>query len=115
MAGPKIPNPLERRHLLKHELPAAQALGIADAYLEEDRSVEAVDFLVKAEAVEKLEALLEQATDAGDTFLARAVSAGLKITPDSERWRRLAEAADAAGKSLYAAAARRQAEIDEMG
>jgi hypothetical protein len=113
VARSKIPNPLHRRHLLRRDLPAAQALGIALAYLEQDRAIEAVDFLVKAEAVDKLEELLEQATEAGDSFLVRAVSAGLRITPDSERWARVAAAADAAGKSLYAGTARRQAEIEE--
>ena len=113
MARSKIPNPLERRHLLERDLQASKALDIAEAYLQEDRSIEAVGFLVKAGATEKLEALLEAATESGDLFLMRAVATGLKITPDSAHWKRLAVAADAAGKSEYAATARRQAELDE--
>jgi hypothetical protein len=50
MADAKIPGPLERRHLLEKELPPAQALAIAEAYLEQDRCVEAVDFLALAAA-----------------------------------------------------------------
>ena len=42
MAQPKIPNPLDRRHLIEKELPAERALALAEAYLEEGRTEEAV-------------------------------------------------------------------------
>ena len=45
MARTGIPDPLERRHLVEKDLPAAQALAIANAYLEKDRCLEALDFL----------------------------------------------------------------------
>ena len=75
MAKAKIPDPLERRHLVEKELPPAQALAIAEAYLAEDRCIEAVDFLRIAGAGEQLAELRERAIADGDAFLLRAVAA----------------------------------------
>ena len=50
MAKKKLPDPLRRRHLVEQELESSRALQIAEAYLEEDRAMEAVAFLLKAEA-----------------------------------------------------------------
>ena len=113
MAKSKIPPPLERRHLLQRDTPPAQSLAIAEAYLEAGRTVEAVDFLKKAEATDRLEALIEEATEQGDAFLLRAVANALGTTPDAAHWNRLQAAAEAAGKGLYADTARRQSEIDD--
>ena len=41
MASTTIPNPMDRRHLLEKRMDAKQAIALADAYLEEDRAVEA--------------------------------------------------------------------------
>ena len=112
MAKSKIPLPLERRHLLQRDTSATQLLAIAEAYLEDDRQIEAVDFLKKAGASEKLEAMLEPATTSGDAFLLRAVASALGINPGAERWNRLQAVAEAAGKDLYADAARRHAEVE---
>jgi hypothetical protein len=109
MAKSKIPNPLARRHLLERELPPAQALRLAEAYLAEGRSLEAVDFLRKAGAKDRLASLREESVAAGDGFLLRMVSNALGEPPGPELWGRLAEAADAAGKQRQAADARRQA------
>lgn len=109
MAKSKIPNPLVRRHLLERELPPAQALRLAEAYLAQGRSLEAVDFLRKAGARDKLAALRDEAVAAGDSFLLRMVSTALGEAPDREIWNRLAEAAETAGKQRQAADARRQA------
>ena len=109
MAKSKIPDPLERRHLVERELSPAQALRLAEAYLAEGRSLEAVDFLRKAGARDRLEAVRAEAIAAGDSFLLRVVATGLGETPDRASWSRLAEAADAAGKQRHAADARRQA------
>jgi len=113
VAKSKIPRPLDRRHLLQREMPAAKMLEIGEAYLAESRQVEAIDFFKKAGATEQLESMLEQATETGDSFLVRIVAAALRVTPTRERWLRVAAAADAQGKQLYAVAARRQAEIDQ--
>jgi len=110
MARSKIPKPLERRHLIERELTPAQALKLADAYLEAGRSVEAVEFLRKAGADDRLAELRAEAVRAGDAFLLREVAGAQGEVPEREEWRVLAEAADASGKELYAVEARRQAE-----
>jgi len=113
MATGKIPNPMERRHQLEKSMDAKQALAIADAYVEQDRAVDALAFLAKAksEAGDRFEEVAERAIEAGDAFLLKSV---LEVQgtehADPERWNRLAEAAEAAGKGLYATLARRLAE-----
>jgi len=109
MAKKKLPDPLRRRHMVEREADPGRALQIAEAYLEEGRAIEAVAFLVKAEAREQLAALREQAVREGDAFLLREISAGLGEEPDAATWQALAEAAGAAGKDRYVAEARRQA------
>ena len=110
MAQTKLPDPLERRHLVERELDASQARELAEAYLAEGRSVEAVDFLSKGGARDELESLAGEAVAAGDAFLLRAIANVSGEAPSEERWRELARAAEAAGKQRYAALARQQAE-----
>ena len=110
MAQSRIPNPLLRRHLVERELPPAHALRIAEAYLEEGRSVEALEFLRKAGAVDRLAALRREAIEAGDAFLLRGVVAAGGAPATREDWLALAEAATAAGKLRYADEARRQSQ-----
>ena len=110
MARPKIPGPLERRHLIERELAPAQAIKTAEAYLAEGRAIEAVEFLAKAEDGERLQELRREALEAGDFFLMRAVAGAMGKAPDRDEWLALAAAAEAAGKQHYAADARRQAE-----
>jgi hypothetical protein len=107
--GP-LPDPLKRRHLLEDELDPARALAIAEAYLAQERATEAVAFLAKAGARDRLAALRDQAVAQGDVFLLRSASAALGEEPSLEIWTRLAEAAEAAGKERYAHEARRQAQ-----
>jgi hypothetical protein len=109
MAKKKLPDPLRRRHMVEQEMDPARALQIAEAYLEEGRAIEAVSFLAKAEARERLAALQEQAVSEGDAFLLREISAALEEEMDAATWRALAEAARAAGKDRYAAEASGQA------
>ena len=108
MARSNIPNPLERRHLLERDLPAAQALALAESYLELERPLEAVAFLVLAEADEKLAELVELAVEAGDAFLLKSLADVRRVQVDADAWSRLASAAEAAGKETYEALARRQ-------
>lgn len=105
-----IPNPLERRHLIERQISAEQALRIAEAYLAEQRPWEAIAFLLKADARERLAALREEAVAVGDAFLVRELSRALGDPLPRERWRVVAEAAAAGGKERYAAQAQRQAE-----
>ena len=111
MASAKIPDPLVRRHLIEKELAPAQALKVAEAYLAEGRSVEAVEFLQKAAATEQLTQLRSEAVGAGDVFLFRAVAVAMADPPQREEWVEVAQNAESAGNLLYAAEARRLIEV----
>jgi hypothetical protein len=108
MAKKNLPDPLRRRHLVEQALDPARALQIAETYLEGGRAIEAVAFLVKAEAREHLVTLREQAVREGDAFLLREISVALAEEFDAATWQALAEAARAAGKDRYVAEASRQ-------
>jgi hypothetical protein len=109
MAPTKLPDPLERRHLIEKELSDEQALAIAEAYLEDGRVDEAVVFFGKAQAGDRLQELADKAVESGDAFLLTEVSRVRRQEPAPEVWERLAEAARRAGKDLYAETAERQA------
>jgi len=109
MPQEKIPNPLERRHLIERDLPGERSLAIAEAYLAEGRTNEAVIFLQKAGARDRLAQLPDQAVGEGDAFLLRSIQQALGEEPPPERWEQLAEVAEAAGKLRHAETARRQA------
>lgn len=106
----KIPDPLKRRHLLESPPEGAKALAIAEAYLEEDRRLEALLFLKHAGATDRIEAILEEGIAEGDVFLVRESALLLDREMDGREWRRVAEAASAHGRDAYAADAIRQAE-----
>ena len=110
MAKAKIPDPLERRHLVEKELQPAQALVIADAYLAHERFVEAIDFLRIAKADDRIAELRARAIADGDAFLLRAVAGAQQTPPTREEWQRLGAAAEGRGLERYAQEARRQAE-----
>ena len=74
MAKSKIPNPLERRHLIERALSADRARAIAEDYINADRVFEAIDFLEKADAQDRLAELRNGAIESGDAFLLRAVA-----------------------------------------
>jgi hypothetical protein len=109
MARSKTPDPLKRRHLLEENLPAPKALAIAEAYLADGRTFDALAFLAKAGERDRLRALAREAAAAGDLFLAREIGALLGEDGDAESWQRVARAAAAAGKERYASEAERLA------
>lgn len=113
MGKTKLPGPIERRHLIERDLSVAQALRYAEAYLAEGLDVDAIAFLVKAEATDQLDALRSRAIEAGDAFLLRAVASETGAPPKAEEWKTLAECAERAGKERYATEALRQAERGE--
>lgn len=108
MAKSLIPGPLERRHVLEGRLDPTRAARIADAYLAEGRSLEAIAFLVLAGAQDRLDALRAEAVSHGDAFLLREVARAQGRAIAGDEWATLAAAAMAAGKELYAEQARRQ-------
>jgi hypothetical protein len=105
-----IPDPLERRLLVERSLSQERALRLAEAYLEVGRVWEAIAFLERAEARDRLQGLRDEAVAAGDSFLVRELSRALGEDPTPARWRETEAAAATAGKERYAAEARRQAE-----
>lgn len=113
MARSRLPDPLDRRHVLARGLAPEKAGRIADAYLEEGRRVEALDFLAKAEASEKLAELRRAAVAEGDLFLLRAAARVGGEPVSAEEYRQVAAAARAAGKLRYAQDAERLAEAGE--
>jgi len=110
VAKSQLPNALDRRHLVEREIAPAQALRIAEAYLEEGRTLEALDFLRMAGAAERLAELRREAIAAGDVFLFRSVAGSAGEPPTREEWSALADAALASGRRLYAEQALRQAQ-----
>jgi hypothetical protein len=111
---PKLPGSIERRHLIERELSKTQALRYAEIYLAEGHDLDAIAFLVKAEATGQIDALRGRAIEAGDSFLLRTVALETGIPPKPEEWKALAEGATRAGKERYAAEAARQAERGEI-
>jgi hypothetical protein len=108
MAKSVVPGPLERRILLEKELDPGHALRIAEAYLAEERAAEALAFLQRADAGERMRAILADAVASGDAFLVREACAALGRPPTSAEWQSVAEAARTAGKLRYAEQAHRQ-------
>lgn len=113
MARSQIPDALERRHLVVREISPAQAQRVAEAYLADGRTIDALDFLRKAGALERLAELRREAVATGDAFLLRSVAAHTDEAPTREEWAALAEAAGASGRERYAEEARRQAQRGE--
>ncbi len=109
MATNKIPDPLARRHLIERDLDPAQALALAEAYLEAGRTDEAIVFLLKADAGDRLVRLMDEAVADGDAFLLKQIASASRQDPGAERWLALAEKAEQAGKLRYAETARRHA------
>ncbi len=105
-----LPDPLARRHELERALEPAKARAIADLYLAEQREIEALAFLKKANATSELERLCRTAIERGDAFLLREACTALGREPDLASWEALAHAAQLQGREKYAAAARRQVE-----
>ncbi|MFK7897618.1 MAG: hypothetical protein AB8G23_17410 [Myxococcota bacterium] len=112
MAKIKLPDSLARRHLLEGKLDAKKARAIADAYLEQGREIEAIDFLSHAEATDELGQLQKAALERGDVFLMKAASAALGDEPSSQTWRDLATAATAKGRERDAESAARLATVE---
>ena len=110
MAKSRIPDALERRHMVEREMAPAQALRIAEEYLAEGRELEAVDFLRKAGAGEKLAELRREAIARGDAFLLRSIAAASGAPPTGDEWQALAQAAASTGRNRYADEGRRQAQ-----
>jgi len=113
MARSVIPDPMNRRYQIEKALPESESLAIAEAYLAEDRATEALDFLLKAGAEDRIATLRQEAVETGNAFLLREIARRLKIEPDPSEWLALANQAEARGLERYAATARRQATVGD--
>jgi hypothetical protein len=113
VARSKLPDPLEKRHLLEGDLDPARARALGETCLEAGREIDAVAFLAVAGVHDALRSLQEQALARGDVFLMRAASSALGEEPVSETWRSLAETASAAGRDADAETARRLATVGD--
>ena len=113
MAKVQIPTPLVRRHLLEKTLDPSEALGIAEAYLAEERTIEALAFLAAAEAWERVAEVREAVIASGDAFVLTSIAALEGSEPSPEEWSRLEAAATTAGKTVYADTAHRQSQRHE--
>jgi hypothetical protein len=109
VAKSKIPGALERRHLIVKSQDASKDLAIAEVYLDAGRAIEALEFLAKAGASERLAELRATAVREGDAFLLRRVADTAALLPTKEEWSSLAAAAEGLGKDAYATEAHRQA------
>ena len=113
MAKKMIPDPRKSRHLIEQDLDESQCLAIADAYAEEGRVFESLQFLVKAGATDRLAAVADAAMADGDAFLFKQVADILGKDQGPERWAVLAEAAEGKGLDCYVGMARRHARSSE--
>jgi hypothetical protein len=111
LATTQLPDALARRHLLEGTLENDKALALGEAYLEQEREVEAVDFLARAGATDALASLRDQAAARGDVFLIRIVCRALQEEPSSAFWEAVAGAASAAGRQHDAETAQRLATV----
>ena len=105
----RIPDPLKRRHLVEGEIDPAKALALAEAYLEAGRDQEAIAFLARAGATDRLEALFDEAARAADSFLVRQAAEALDREVSASTWTEVEKRARELGKERYAAEAKRQA------
>ena len=107
---PKLPDPLAKRDLLYAEDKAkgVDHVAIADAYVDGDRLVEAVQFYERAGAHDRLQKLKSRAIESGDSALLLVIAAALKghggEVGESD-WSALAKTALAGGKFAAAAEA----------
>jgi hypothetical protein len=95
--------------MLEQSVEPARALRIAEAYLAEERKLEALAFLRLANAADRLDAVRADAVQDGDAFLLREVARVQARPATREEWRALAASAESAGRERYAEEARRQA------
>lgn len=106
MAGKtRLPDPLKKRDLLyTGETPKGTDLvALGDAFADEGRYLEAVQFYLRAEAPEKAIRLKSKAIEIGDAALLLAMESMVKDSVKASDWAQLAGAAMRQGK--YAAAA----------
>jgi hypothetical protein len=93
---------LEKRDLLnQHAVSVETLMRWGKASEEVELFHDAIDFYEKAGVTEPMERIRDLALEEGDLFLFRRACRALKVEPDADQWRILAERAGSLGKSIY--------------
>ena len=98
----KLPNYQEKQHILyiKHH-PDKDLIAYGDAFLEEGKISDAIDFYQKANYVQGLEKIKGMAELSGDVMLLQQVLKPLKQTITEETWNAIGQARPGVEEILY--------------
>ena len=99
----KLPNYQEKQHILyiKH-LSEKDLIAYGDAFLEEGKIYDAIDFYQKANYVQGLEKIKGMAERSGDVMLLQQVLKPLRKTIPEETWNEIGQRALELEKYLFA-------------
>jgi hypothetical protein len=111
----KLPNYQEKQHILyiKHN-PDKDLIAYGDAFLEEGKISDAIDFYQKANYVQGLEKIKGMAEQSGDVMLLQQVLKPLKQSVSDEAWKAIGERALEFKKHLFALYAFEKGNNDAM-
>ncbi|MGZ3649349.1 MAG: hypothetical protein ACXU9G_10030 [Syntrophales bacterium] len=99
----KLPNYQEKQHILyvKHHS-EKDLIAYGDAFLEEGKTSDAIDFYQKANYIQGLETIKSMAQQSGDVMLLQQVLKPLRQTIAEETWNAMGERALELKKYLFA-------------
>jgi hypothetical protein len=111
----KLPNYQEKQHILYIKRPFEKDLiAYGDAFLEEGKISDAIDFYQKANYVQGLETIKGMAEQSGDAMLLQQVLKALKQTIPGESWNTIGERALKVKKYMFALYAFEKGSNDAM-
>lgn len=98
----KLPNYQEKQHILYVKQHPKDLIAYGDAFLEEGKISDAIDFYQKANYVQGLEKIKGMAELSGDVMLLQQVQKPLKQSVSDEAWSAIGERALELKKYLFA-------------
>ncbi|HOX05658.1 MAG TPA: hypothetical protein PK280_04575 [Planctomycetota bacterium] len=102
-----LPDPLRRREILYGvDTPAATLSEYGQAYEEEGRFDDALQFFEQARDAKGLGRIKEQAFKLGDAFMLKRIAKAMPEMATPADWERMAKRAEELGKNLFAEQAR---------
>jgi hypothetical protein len=111
----KLPSYQEKQHILYAKRPSeTDLIAYGDAFLEEGKISDAIDFYQKANYVQGLETIKGMAEQSGDVMLLQQVLKPLKQTIPQEAWNTIGERALTVKKYLFALYAFKKGNNDAM-
>jgi hypothetical protein len=111
----KLSNYQEKQHILYIKRPSEKDLiAYGDAFLEEGKISDAIDFYQKANYVQGLETIKGMAEQSGDVMLLQQVLKALKQTIPGESWNTIGERALKVKKYMFALYAFEKGSNDAM-